>query len=64
MTKYIYERIIQSNYGYGWEDTDTVNEDNSERFLLQEYRMACPQCSHRAVSRRTLRNETAQHGAQ
>ena len=50
--KYTYATIIQANYGYGWEDIDTVDENNSAKFLLKEYRMACPQASHRVINRR------------
>ena len=52
--KYIYSTIIQANYGYGWEDVDTVDENNSAKFLLEEYSMACPQASHRVINRREL----------
>jgi len=53
--KYTYERIIQQHYGHGWEDVDAVDEHNSERYLLQEYRMMG--YPTRAITRRTLNKE-------
>lgn len=54
-TKYTYARIIQQDYGQGWEDVDEVTEDNSEKFLLQEYRlMGYPT---RAITRRVRNAE-------
>ncbi len=61
--KYKYERIIQGNYGFGWDDltaydcdstgfikdSNTRNELKSDR---QAYRDNEPQYAHRTITRR------------
>jgi hypothetical protein len=34
-TKYIYERIIQLNHGYGWDDVESI--DTNSQFAILPY---------------------------
>lgn len=56
-TKYIYEYIVQGNYGYGWNDLTCFSragrkEARAERKVYDENE---PQYPHRVIFRRTLR---------
>ena len=62
MTKYIYYKIIQGNYGSGWEDLACYNTHNTEEMKtlkhdLKEYIIAEPEFRHRVIARRELRKE-------
>jgi hypothetical protein len=52
--RYVYEYMIQGNYGYGWDDL--VSEDNMSdaRTQLACYRENERSARHRVVTRRTL----------
>lgn len=60
-TKYIYEYVLQGNYGYGWDDLTSYDKSLSGAFKdakkdLKDYRTNEPY-PHRIIERRTLRNE-------
>ena len=53
--KYEYLKVIQGNYGYGWEDL-TAEEDYKEaRLRLREYRDNDNYGCHRMIERRVLK---------
>lgn len=56
-SKYIYEYVIQGDYGYGW--SDLVAEDNMSdaRTQLACYRENERHVGHRIVTRRTPRSD-------
>ena len=56
-TKYNYVKVIQGNFGYGWED---VSEYNKQEFStvkndLKEYRLSNTG-TYRVIDRRALNN--------
>lgn len=58
--KYNYFKVIQGNYGCGWEDLcmyDTADHEEMAtlRHDIKEYRSAEPQYAHRVVSRRVIK---------
>lgn len=59
--KYNYLYVIQGNFGYGWEDESEYDKKEYSRHDVQkdlkEYRLACPQGSHRIIERRELNKE-------
>lgn len=65
MRKYTYYKVIQGNYGYGWDDVD-FHECDSTGFIhgqenrdlfkanLKAYRDNEPQYAHRVICRKEL----------
>lgn len=53
-TKYLYEHVVQSNYGYGhgWEDVCAEADADEARVRYREYRENEPQYPHRVIERR------------
>lgn len=49
VNKYIKERIIQGNYGNGWNDLCTYYNGG-----LKEYKANEPQYNHRVINRRSI----------
>ena len=49
--------IIESDYGYGWEETISSDNRLDARQNLKDYRINQPEYSHRLIKRRE-RNET------
>lgn len=58
MNKYTYYKVLQSNYGYGWDDVmffDLADSTVQERKqALKEYRLNQSNAQHRFISRREL----------
>lgn len=59
--KYIYEYVVQGNYGYGWDDLTFHDKKYPEswRWAKDElllYSNEEKHASHRIIERRTLRN--------
>lgn len=58
MNKYKYYRVLQSNFGYGWDDVmhfDLANSTVKERKqALKEYRLNQTNAQHRFIERREL----------
>lgn len=57
--KYIYLKVIQADYGCGWEDVDSYDKSIpgwGKEFLenYKLYRQSEPQYRHRAIDRREL----------
>lgn len=52
--KYLYEHVVQGNYGYGygWEDVCTEEDPVEAQARYREYREAEPQYPHRVIERR------------
>ena len=57
MTKYEYIRVVQGNYGKGWEDVTAEASPKQALVQLRTYRENEPQYSHRMISRRVLRTD-------
>ena len=57
-TKYIYEYIVQGNYGQGWEDVGAHDNKRDARGEKRTYDANESQ-PHRVIFRRTLREVTA-----
>ena len=55
VNKYIYENVIQTDYGYGYGFEDTCAEETylEGRKQLRVYRREQPQYRHRLIERRT-----------
>jgi hypothetical protein len=51
--------VIQSNYGYGWEDTTASNCRKEMMSNLKNYRINQPKYAHRLIKRREEREITA-----
>ena len=56
-SKYIYEYVIQNNYGYGWDDLTSEDNMSDARTQLACYRENERSAGHRIVTRRTLRTD-------
>jgi hypothetical protein len=58
MNKYTYYRVLQSNYGYGWDDVEHFDLADStvkeRKQVMKEYRENQPSAAHRFISRREL----------
>ena len=52
--KYDYIKVIQTNCGYGWEDSTAAKTLKEAKGFLKDYRLNQPQYSHRIISRREL----------
>lgn len=55
MNKYSYVKILQSNFGYGWDDVQEFSKDEGIRerkALLRTYRENQPKALHRIIDRR------------
>jgi len=55
MTKYEYIKVVQGNYGKGWEDVTAESSYQQALVQLRTYRENEPQYFHRVISRRVLR---------
>jgi len=56
-TKYVYEHIVQGNYGCGWEDLTAHDTRKAARAERRVYDANEP-TPHRVIFRRTLREHT------
>lgn len=58
MNKYTYYKVLQSNFGYGWDDVEFFNLADStmkeHKQAMKEYRDNQPNAQHRLISRRVL----------
>lgn len=54
-TKYVYLKIVQGNYGFGWEDLTASENTREARANLREYRQNEPGYAYRLISRREPR---------
>ncbi len=58
INKYIYNWVIWSNYGYGWEKESYYDKSESTysqvKKDLKEYRFACPNASYKIKENREL----------
>lgn len=55
MNKYAYVKILQSNFGYGWDDVQEFSESEGikeRKALLKAYRENQKQALHRIIDRR------------
>lgn len=58
--KYLYEYVIQGNYGYGWDDVDFIDKSEKGAFKkakqsLKTYQQNENNAVHRIIERRTLK---------
>lgn len=56
-SKYIYEYMIQGDYGYGWDDLVAEDNMSDARTQFRCYRKNESTAGHRIVTRRTLRTD-------
>ena len=56
-SKYIYEYVVQGNYGYGFNDLVSEGTRTEAKIQLRCYRVNEPGIAHRIVVRRTLREQ-------
>lgn len=54
VNKYLYLWVVQSYWGYGWEDVNAEDNERDGRRSLREYRENEPQVAHRLIQRREL----------
>jgi hypothetical protein len=54
-SEFIYEYVVQGNYGYGYEDLTAEDTRTAARQQLRDYRENERNAAHRIVVRRTLR---------
>lgn len=54
--KYTYLKVVQGNYGHGWEDVTAENEKSEAKQRLREYNTNEPQYPHRMITRRVSTN--------
>lgn len=59
MNKYKYIKVLQGDYGYGWDDLCFYEENDPEQMRelkadIKAYRENEPQYSHRIIRRRIL----------
>lgn len=55
MNKYSYVKILQSNFGYGWDDVQEFSKSEGikeRKALLKAYRENQKQALHRIIDRR------------
>lgn len=55
MNKYKYIKVLQANYGNGWEDELTYDQSTEWKEIrddLRDYRSNAPQYQYRVISRR------------
>lgn len=55
--KYTYWKVLQSNYGHGWDDVEFFDKDSTiqeRKQALKEYRENQPEALHRFIGRREL----------
>lgn len=50
--KYIYLKVVQGNYGQGWEDVTADEDTIKAKILLREYNENERQYPHRLITRR------------
>lgn len=50
--KYIYLKVVQGNYGQGWEDVTADEDIIKAKILLREYNENERQYPHRLITRR------------
>jgi len=50
--KYIYLKVVQGNYGQGWEDVTADEDTIKAKILLREYNVNERQYPHRLITRR------------
>lgn len=55
MAKYKYIKVLKANYGYGWEDEITYDQDTKQseiRSDIADYRRNAPQFDYKVITRR------------
>jgi len=53
--KYEYVKVIQGNYGLGWEDLCEYDKHDKQIYKdIKEYRICSPNYPHRIINRRNL----------
>ncbi len=50
--KYLYEWVLQGDYGYGWDDLTAASDRTEARSLVRDYMANAPDGAYRLVNRR------------